>query len=479
MVIDYDFIHQLEGGVLAEGYVPQQNGEAIAQSGVTIGGGIDLGQQKIEELENLEVAPGTLAKLKPFIGLQKADAIEALKASPLVLTNEEAEELTKRVIDRDLGKLKSQYTEQTGESFDDLPAAAQTVAASLNHQYGNLPSKTPRFWSFLTQGKLDEAVAELKDFGDRYQSRRQSEAAFLEKGLKEMAKEKTPDVIDQTEDMVAMLGIESPEELEELAVEEHEDIGEEPPENAEADTEVDEDADDSGVEEAGVADESVDDYNEGDSEDSDKEPEPKDPKDAQIEALLTQIQRQTNTVVTPEVAKEEPEAAPTSSEEEAPSLTEFLDKLDFDAALEDPDAFKRTLAEAFSLSQKETVGALQKVVPQTAATTATEAVRTQQMVNQFYAENSDLAEKKQLVQIVAQQIESDNPNTPVAKLLEEAAKETRKLLGLPPLKKTLKEKPIRKNKKPALPKQQGKRKATPKKLTKQQEMMMEVLNSYD
>jgi len=68
-------------------------------------------------------------------------------------------------------------------SFNQLPPEFQTVIASVNFQYGNMKSKTPKFYEHITEGNWGKAVEELKNFGGDYQPRRTKEAKLMEQGV--------------------------------------------------------------------------------------------------------------------------------------------------------------------------------------------------------------------------------------------------------------------------------------------------------
>jgi hypothetical protein len=76
------------------GYVPTD------QSGVTIGIGIDLGQQTKKGLEKLDIDSTIIRKIEPYLGLTSISQLDKkkLKASNLKLTAKEAEQLSKPFI---------------------------------------------------------------------------------------------------------------------------------------------------------------------------------------------------------------------------------------------------------------------------------------------------------------------------------------------------------------------------------------------
>ena len=73
-------------------------------------------------------------------------------------------------------------------SFEALAAECQTVIASVAFQYGNLSTATPNFWRQVTAQDWSGALANLRNFGDRYKTRRAKEADLLEVFVKEKQK---------------------------------------------------------------------------------------------------------------------------------------------------------------------------------------------------------------------------------------------------------------------------------------------------
>ena len=77
----------------------------------------------------------------------------------------------------------STQREQDGIRWDQLDPEKQTVLLSVFRQYGNLPRRTPKFWNAATQGRWENVVSELRNFGDKYDTRRNKEADLLETSL--------------------------------------------------------------------------------------------------------------------------------------------------------------------------------------------------------------------------------------------------------------------------------------------------------
>lgn len=182
--IDWGLISQLEGGAQLEGYVPDPTG---SQSGVTIATGFDIGQRSEAELENLFGADNPLVELlSPYTEMTRQEAVDFLAENPLSITAEQAAEIDAAAKADALADLVADYNGAVGPNgtqFAELPAAAQTVIASVAFQYGDLPTATPSFWNDAVTQDWEGMIGELRDFGDSYPTRRNTEADYLEERL--------------------------------------------------------------------------------------------------------------------------------------------------------------------------------------------------------------------------------------------------------------------------------------------------------
>lgn len=178
MLVDFDFIERLEGSSLV-GYVPDHNN---SNSGVTIACGFDIGARKrrtIKKMFNPELA----AKLVPYCGVHGLSAKLMTNFMPLVVTSDEAATINEVVQNQVLQRLLAQWSKSTSTSFESLSIEKRTVIASVSFQYGSLALKAPKFWQQVTMGDWLGAVANLRDFKDRYDTRRNKEADLLEGSL--------------------------------------------------------------------------------------------------------------------------------------------------------------------------------------------------------------------------------------------------------------------------------------------------------
>jgi len=178
-MIDYKFIEQFEGNT-CEGYVPDLKG---SNSGVTIACGFDLGQRSNDEIKRL-LSTKLYEKLSPYIGLKGAKAAKALIDNELIITTDECFEINEQVKSEAEVKLLAYWRKSKAKiEFSNLSSACQTVIASVAYQYGNLSTRTPIFWDQVTSGNWQGAINNLKEFGDRYSTRRMKEAELLEAWL--------------------------------------------------------------------------------------------------------------------------------------------------------------------------------------------------------------------------------------------------------------------------------------------------------
>jgi hypothetical protein len=180
--IDNSFISQSEGGQRLDGYVPTDaQGTALGQSGVTVATGVDLGQMTQASLDKLNISQDLKDELSPYLGLRGQDAIDALNEDSLTLDTADANALDNAVHQGIYTAVANAFNNASDDTFASLPSAAQTAIADLAIQYGsNLAGRAPNFWSDVTEGRWQDAVDELRDFGDAYASRRDREADLLQ-----------------------------------------------------------------------------------------------------------------------------------------------------------------------------------------------------------------------------------------------------------------------------------------------------------
>lgn len=191
-MIDWRFIGELEGQGALTGYVPTDAaGNVLGHSGVTVATGVDLGQMTAIELPRLHLPDALRAKVLPYIGVQGAGALALLAARPLTISQAESDMLDAADRATEIEALELAWLRAVPRDapfFNMLPDACQTVIASVAFQYGPaLRRRCPRFWGRATALDWAGAIAELRDFGDAYPTRRHREADYLEAWLGTMA----------------------------------------------------------------------------------------------------------------------------------------------------------------------------------------------------------------------------------------------------------------------------------------------------
>ncbi|NBF02538.1 peptidase [Pseudomonas sp. Fl5BN2] len=174
--IDFSFIAALEGAAKTQGYVPDA---ANSKSGVTVGTGFDLGQRKLKDMQALNLPADLLQRLEPYLGLTGMEAKNFLDGRPLSISSGEAELIDEAFKAPFVERLAARYLKASGVDFAQLPAPMQTVIASVAFQYGDLASRTPKFWAQVVARDWPSALANLRNFGDRYAPRRCKEANLL------------------------------------------------------------------------------------------------------------------------------------------------------------------------------------------------------------------------------------------------------------------------------------------------------------
>ena len=167
-----------KGGARPERYIP------MGASGVTVATGVDLGQTSAAELESMGVPREIIAKLRPYIGLQKTKAVMALYNRPFVLTKAEADVLDAKMHGHHVEMIARRYDKDAGEgAFETLPWQAQAVIFSLLYQCGCTggPKKDPATWRALCQKNWLTASKRLmtREYWSGYSNRRRAEGQIL------------------------------------------------------------------------------------------------------------------------------------------------------------------------------------------------------------------------------------------------------------------------------------------------------------
>ena len=189
----------VEGPCSTTGYIPCKPGNftgkagqdpskytAIGVSGVTIATGVDLGQTDIPSLKGYGVPTALIAKLQPYIGLKKSEAIQKLSTRPISISKEEAALLDTCVHNGYLERyVRPAYERAACFPFDSLPRQAQAVVFSICYQKGcgGVRRDWPKTWTYLTTRNWAAASRELINGFRDYKNRREIEGLLLKELL--------------------------------------------------------------------------------------------------------------------------------------------------------------------------------------------------------------------------------------------------------------------------------------------------------
>lgn len=219
MPIEYDkifaWLPKVEGKMTARGYIPcyilDANGrrtgktcnyrgegyepsrlDPMGVSGVTIGVGVDLGQQRHDQLRKWGCSDALMCKIGRYIGKADKAAVLALQDHPLTLSEEDVQALTRaehRGYMDDVVVPQWNYRYGSKGNFESLPWQAQCVIFSLVYQLGwaGLRRRGEHTLDALTKHEWRRAVANLKSgargWAGEYYERRAQEGELLSEVL--------------------------------------------------------------------------------------------------------------------------------------------------------------------------------------------------------------------------------------------------------------------------------------------------------
>lgn len=132
----YQFIIQEEGfpmeGSEARTYIPKRDGKAIGKSGLTFGGGIDIGQMDLKSFMKLGLPSNVQESLLPYVGKQGEDALAVERElGHFNVPSDVAMGITRSHIDKTANSVKEKF------KGIDLSPEQLAVGVSLVHNYGN------------------------------------------------------------------------------------------------------------------------------------------------------------------------------------------------------------------------------------------------------------------------------------------------------------------------------------------------------
>lgn len=193
--IDWSFIHQNEG-FRTYGYVPTDaEGFPLGESGVTIGYGVDLAYVGAEWMAKVKALDNALGeKLMPYCWFHDARmkgnyALEYVGKNPLQINEEQAKMISTLKYTQICAEVCRLFEQDSSAKWDELPKYARTIILSVAIQYGPnlyLPADKggcPKFWACVCARNWQGVIAELRNFGDDYPTRRHREADYLEEAV--------------------------------------------------------------------------------------------------------------------------------------------------------------------------------------------------------------------------------------------------------------------------------------------------------
>lgn len=145
----------------------------------------------------------------------------------------------------------------------------------------------------------------------------------------------------------------------------------------------------------------------------------------ELERLSAQINQNS-----PEQSQESQESQEESS---GPTLGDSFDPLgdrDFDSIVESKESFTEWAKEFAEKIQKQTHEAVLEKLPDTVSSYVDSQVTIREKVKDFYEKNSDLAQAKKYVGVVANQVAAEHSDWEFDDVLAETARRSRETLGL-------------------------------------------------
>lgn len=164
---------------------PARCGEPVGASGVTVGAGLDLGQQSEADLRRMGLDAELTGLFRPYLGKKRQEAVAALAAAPLIITESQCEAVDRAVHGDYMRRAADLYDRHTqGLPFAALPPQAQAVIVSLFYQLGSpFPSGKhagyPVLYRHLCAGDWAQAAQELTHGFRHYAARRRAEGELL------------------------------------------------------------------------------------------------------------------------------------------------------------------------------------------------------------------------------------------------------------------------------------------------------------
>ena len=156
---------------------------------------------------------------------------------------------------------------------------------------------------------------------------------------------------------------------------------------------------------------------------------------SQIDKLLAEIDRLSGSEIPVEVPKEKkkvPEGEKKVDElvSDKEAIHDFIKDIDMDDVSSDPEVFNKILHAVVAKVQQQTTEQVLRSIPEVVMSQVRQQTYFKKMADDFYDDNKDLINVKQVVRACAQQLQKNNPEWEVEKIFSEAATKTRETLGM-------------------------------------------------
>ena len=161
-------------------YIPTgKDGKVIGPSGLTFGGGIDIGQMNLREFKALGLSSDTEESLLPYVGKKGAEALKVSKEiGHFNIDPKDAKAATLMKIEKSKNQMRKAYPK-----WDELSVAQQAVGLSMLHNFGGASLKYNTMKA-INSGDLPKAISLLKNpeewSNPELQERRNREADLLQ-----------------------------------------------------------------------------------------------------------------------------------------------------------------------------------------------------------------------------------------------------------------------------------------------------------
>ena len=177
--INAEAISMFEGGIPNDARVPWNEKSRHNKSGVTVGAGFDVGQNRDEKtLRNYGLPEAIVQKLKKYVKLQKKEAKTFLKNNPLNLTDEENDIINRLVIPR-IGKdtintwnnhvNRNRERYPNAPTFHELNSDQQTLLFSRYYnEGGNWIKNNPKIVDAILQNDWNKVTEEWQKSIDQF-----------------------------------------------------------------------------------------------------------------------------------------------------------------------------------------------------------------------------------------------------------------------------------------------------------------------